>query len=90
MKVKMLEYFQGRNQPMLGLGKEYDVSATLGAWLLEHRKAEQIEAPHYGGQPEPELRQDDELPVAEALEAEPEGLPEVPIYPAKAGKKGRK
>ena len=62
MKLKMLETYQAVDQPSpLVEGQEYEVSETLGAWLLEHRKAEKAgkAARHYGAQKEPELRADD-------------------------------
>jgi len=59
MKLKMLETYQSVDQPSpLVEGQEYEVGETLGAWLLEHRKAEKV-ARHYGAQKEPELRADD-------------------------------
>lgn len=40
MKIKMLEYFQGREiQGILEPGKGYDVDGQLAAFLLENRKA---------------------------------------------------
>lgn len=72
MKVKMLETYQGRDVQavhsidqitvsILEPGEEYEVTASLGQWLVENRKAEMVETPHYGSQAEPELRNDEEL-----------------------------
>lgn len=87
MKVKLLENVQGAgisgvrldNQKAvneLAEGVSYEVAETLGAWLLQHRKAleltggkgiaehdnePQFENVHYGAQPEPQLRHDDEI-----------------------------
>jgi hypothetical protein len=74
MKVKMIEHYQDRDVTLFP-DQEADVSAALGAWLIEHRKAQAVidarhlnvepqfeqaeEPPHYGGQKEPELRHDD-------------------------------
>ena len=74
MKIRMLEHFQGRNQPTLAINQEYD-SAELGEeltkWLLDNDKAIVIEQPkHYGGQAEPELRHDDEIYEEVKKEAE--------------------
>ena len=55
MKVKMLEHVQGTNisgellyegltVSILEKDMEYKVTETLGAWLLEHRKAIQLES----------------------------------------------
>lgn len=44
MKVKMLEYYQDKLMT-LAPDSVVDVDETLGAWLLEHRKAERIAAP---------------------------------------------
>lgn len=67
MKVKMLEYFQGSEVSavlvrtktevnILTPDEVYEVNATLGAYLLENRKAELADADqkekHYGGQTE--------------------------------------
>jgi|FLOH01.1.fsa_nt_gi hypothetical protein len=46
MKVKMLEYYQGHR--IVGAfvpGEEYEVEKSLGAYLLEHRKAVEIIEP---------------------------------------------
>lgn len=89
MKVKMLELVQGRDitgtllhdgleVSILELDEEYQVSDTLGAWLLEHRKAVKLEtAAHYGAQAEPELRDDEEIykRLAEASADEEQGEP---------------
>ena len=43
MKVKMLEYYQGHR--IVGAfvpGEEYEVEKSLGAYLLEHRKAVEV------------------------------------------------
>ena len=48
MKIKMLKYFQGTNQPTLIEGKEYncaDLDDELVDWLVEHRKAVKLEEP---------------------------------------------
>ena len=54
MKVKMKEYFQGRNLPTLTPGQLADVSEVLGAWLVEHGKAELLPEPKPAPKPEPE------------------------------------
>jgi hypothetical protein len=60
MKLKMLETYQSVDLPgPLLEGTEVEVGATLGAWLLEHRKAVSTETPHYGGQADAQLRHDD-------------------------------
>lgn len=56
MKIKMLEHFQGRNQPTLSFGQVCkvgeDVSQALADWLLANGKAELAEeSEHYGAQP---------------------------------------
>ncbi len=59
-KIKMLEYFQGSGQPTLEIGKEYEVKeigAKLADWLLEHRKAEEIEQPKPKPKPAPKKQQ---------------------------------
>lgn len=73
MKIKMKEYYQGSDAQgyLLPQGilvkvfepeNEYDVSAKLGAWLVENGKADELKAPkHYGAQPQPEPRQDEEI-----------------------------
>lgn len=72
MKVKMFETYQGRDVQavhsidqltvsILEPGEEYEVSASLGQWLVENRKAEIVETPHYGAQAEPEPRHDEEI-----------------------------
>lgn len=64
MKVKMREFFQGREiEGVLEPRKVYDVPEELAAWLVENRKAENVreEPVHYGAQAEPELRHDDEI-----------------------------
>lgn len=73
MKVKMKEYYQGTDVQgyLLSAGNlvkvlepenVYDVSAALGAWLIENGKAEAVTAArHYGAQPEPESRHDEEI-----------------------------
>lgn len=74
MKVKMLETYQGRDVQavhaidqmtvsILESGEEYEVSAVLGQWLVENRKAEVIETPHYGAQAEPQPRHDEEIHI---------------------------
>lgn len=88
MKVKMLEIVQGREitgtllhdgleVSILETGEEYQVSETLGAWLIEHRKAVKLEATHYGSQAEPALRNDEEIyeKMAEESEGEEQGEP---------------
>lgn len=42
MKVKMLEHYQDAQVHYLP-DQEVDVSAELGAWLVEHRKAVRLE-----------------------------------------------
>ncbi len=72
MKVKMIENYQGSGVSALELpeeievsilrpGKEYEVSDARGAWLIEHGKAEEVKAKHYGAKSEPEPRNDDEI-----------------------------
>lgn len=43
MKVKMLEWYQDASMA-LQPGMEVEVDNKLGAWLLEHRKAEEVKA----------------------------------------------
>lgn len=98
MKLKMLETYQAVDQPVaLVEGSEVEVSESLGAWLLEHRKAERV-VPHYGGKKEPELRADDviykEVEAANAVkvveEDEPEPEPdEIMTTKPKRGKRGK-
>lgn len=79
MKIKMLEYFQGTNQPSLTLGKEYesnDIGQGLCDWLLEHGKAQDV-TPKPKPKPEPEKE----------LEAEPQV--EKPEPRARSTKRGR-
>lgn len=76
MKLKLLETVQGRDVSgvlletgatvtVLEEGQAYEVSASLGAWLLENKKAEvykeEKKSKHYGAQAEPELRHDEEI-----------------------------
>ena len=79
MNVKMLETYQGVGHSAVLLhegmtvtileeGESYKVDTTLGKWLIENGKAQEVSAdePHYGGQPfekdtEPKLRHDDEI-----------------------------
>lgn len=66
MQIKMLEYFQGTNQPYLEPGKEYeskDIGQKLCEWLLEHNKAIDIT-------PEPEPVKPDITPSALRLVTE--------------------
>ena len=77
MKVKMNEWFQGKGQPTLKPGEEYEVSELLGAWLLEHGKAVEVEKPKPEKKPEPpeEVAQPDpiekkEIPVMSTKKAE--------------------
>lgn len=44
MKVKMLEHYKDSTCTLIQ-GDEVEVSGKLGAWLLEHRKAEKITQP---------------------------------------------
>ena len=72
---------------------EYEVDGTLGAWLLEHRKAEELtktKVKHYGAQAEPELRHDDELAkeVAQVVDVAP--MVEDDAIISKPKKRGRK
>jgi hypothetical protein len=71
MKVTMREYYQDARQ-VLQLGSVYEVSDELGAWLVEHRKAEAV-------QPEvnavPEARHLDVEPQFEAAEEPPQPKP---------------
>lgn len=41
MKVKMLEHYQDSSCTLI-LGDTVDVGSTLGVWLVENRKAEQV------------------------------------------------
>jgi hypothetical protein len=73
MKIKMLEHFQGAGASGILLrtgvtvnalepGEVYEVAEETAAYLLENRKAEEVEeAPHYGAQAKPELRDDEAL-----------------------------
>lgn len=97
MNVKMLETVQGvdisgvllpegKRVTVLEPGEEYQVADSLGAWLLEHRKAEAVTAvtaapkiPHYGAQAEPALRHDDE--TYEQIKAKAEAPTEPPAEP---------
>jgi hypothetical protein len=82
MKLKMLETYQAVDLPIsLTEGEEVEVNETLGAWLLEHRKAEKVTARHYGGKKEPELRADDvihkeveTINAVKVVEEEPEKI----------------
>ena len=90
MKVRMLETYQGVGQTatllhedirvsVLEQGESYDVDPTLGAWLVDNRKAEEIaeaKPVHYGAQAEPELRHDDELYAEQTAEPEAQAKPE--------------
>lgn len=70
MNVKMSEYYQGTDAKgvllpekiqvaVLEPGKEYEVDAALGKWLVENGKALEVKPKHYGAQPEPQARADD-------------------------------
>jgi hypothetical protein len=77
MQVKMFEYVQGVEisgtlpdgsvSKVLEPDKVYEVDLTLGTWLVDNRKAEEVKVekvkaePHYGAQTEPEPRHDDEV-----------------------------
>src|SRR5210317_281556 len=66
MKIRMLEYFQGTNQPYLEIDKEYEsskISRALCEWLIEHSKAVDIT-------PEPEPQKPDITRSALRLAAE--------------------
>ena len=54
MKIRMLEHFQGRDEPTLAKGQEYDnVPEHLCSWLLEHNKAVEVkQEPESQKQPE--------------------------------------
>ena len=73
MKLRMNEHYQGRGRPTLAINQEYD-SAELGeeltAWLLDNGKAVEVKSKHYGAQPEPELKADDEIYEQVKQEAE--------------------
>ena len=56
MKVKMLEYYQGVNVSAVSFpgretvtilvpGNAYEVDDSMGQWLLENRKAEELKEP---------------------------------------------
>ena len=77
MKVKMNEWFQGKGQPTLKPGEEYEVSELLGAWLLEHGKAVEAEKP----KPKPEPKKDEVK--------QPDPVKEIPIMNTKAEKPNR-
>lgn len=113
MKVLMLEVVQGRDiegiasngdtVKVLEVGQGYTVSQSLGVWLVGNGKAQEVkDAPHYGAQPEPELRNDEaKAEEMQAAEGETPGeygvLPEfsqdekeaVPVQSTKS-KRGRK
>ena len=78
MRVKMMESFQSVNTvaeiadegirvSMLEKGEDYIVDLTLGNWLIDNHKAEEILLPVYGAkilktpEDQPELRHDDEI-----------------------------
>ena len=72
MIVRLLEYYQDA-QNHFAPEQEVEVDEVLGAYLVVHKKAVQVvkhleiepqfeqaeEPPHYGGQVEQELRQDE-------------------------------
>lgn len=71
MKVTMKETYQGVGHSATLLhegvrvtvfenGENYEVDATLAAWLIENGKAVAYDPPHYGGQAEPEQPRNDE------------------------------
>lgn len=76
MKVLMKEFYKDKSVT-LAKGQTVEVSAELGAWLLQHRKAEQVHdtrhldvepqfeqaktPPHYGAQSEPQPRDDESI-----------------------------
>ena len=101
MRIKMLEYMQGEGVSavlvrtgntvnILTPDEVYEVSANLGAELLTHRKAVEVNEskaakakPHYGAQSEPELRNDEELYKAQT-EPEPD-----PVMTSRRGKRAK-
>ncbi len=109
MKLKMLETYQGVGDSgvhesgvkvtILEAGEVYDVAQKLGEWLLENRKAETIDPPHYGVQKEGEERHDDKLyeemtgSKNASIETESEvteEAPEEPVMHTKKPKRGSK
>jgi hypothetical protein len=100
MKVKMTRWFQGRNQPTLALGSEYELPDGLGEWLVKNHMAAQVvelepvpdndpEFIHYGAQAEPELAHDDELYQRIIAEPEPQPEPEA-SQPKTKRRRGKK
>lgn len=88
MKVQMLETYQGVGHTavlldegtrvsILEKGESYEVDLTLGSWLVDNRKAEEIESQpiHYGAQSEPQFRHDDELYKEMTAESQAEEPP---------------
>jgi pyruvate/2-oxoglutarate dehydrogenase complex dihydrolipoamide acyltransferase (E2) component len=64
MKIRMNEHYQGRGHPTLTINQEYEsaeIGQELTQWLLDNGKAIDITPKHYGAQPEPELKHDDEI-----------------------------
>jgi len=70
MNIKMLETFQSTGDSavllheeitvtILEKGELYRVTETLGTWLIDNRKAQEIPLATYGAKPQPELRHDD-------------------------------
>ncbi len=100
MQIKMNEYYQGSGVSAVLLrtgdtvniltpGESYEVDLTLGSWLIDNRKAVQVDAKeihvrfteiisevNYGAQAEPELRHDEEVykELTEEPQAEDEPL----------------
>jgi hypothetical protein len=83
MKIKMIDNFQGTNTfgylvdegiKITVFSKEdvLEVDDTLGAYLVENKKAVEIKpAPHYGAQPKPEPRHDEVIYHQQMKEEEP-------------------
>ena len=67
MKVKMLEYYQGVNVSAVSFpgretvtilvpGNVYEVDDSMGQWLLDNRKAEELKEPLKESPKEPEAK----------------------------------
>lgn len=69
MKVKMIEHYQDAQQH-LAPEQVVEVDDALGAWLLEHRKAQQVDEPkpvrHLEN--EPQFEQAEEPPQPQQFE----------------------
>ena len=87
MKVKMKEHYQDA-RVHYSPNQVVEVDKNLGTWLVDNRKAEEVIEQHYGAQPEPQERHDEEL-YPRHMDVEPQFEQEEPPQPKEEKKPKR-